>query len=63
MAGALEAAAGSAKTGDVVALCPGCASFGMFRNEFDRGNQFRLAVRQILSSGTLVGAGSDDSEP
>jgi len=63
MAGALEAAAGSAKTGDFVALCPGCASFGMFRNEFDRGNQFRLAVRQILSSGTLVGAGSDDSEP
>lgn len=28
----------------IVALSPGCASFGMFRNEFDRGEQFRQLV-------------------
>ncbi len=28
-----------------VALSPGCASFGMFRNEFHRGEEFRRIVR------------------
>lgn len=36
-----------AKPGDIIALVPGCASFGMFRNEFDRGDQFRDAVNQL----------------
>ena len=31
----------------VVLLSPGCASFGMFRNEFDRGDQFRSLVAGI----------------
>lgn len=44
MASAVMAAAANAEPGDLVALCPGCASFGMFRNEFDRGEQFRRAV-------------------
>ncbi|HEV2527364.1 MAG TPA: UDP-N-acetylmuramoyl-L-alanine--D-glutamate ligase [Thermomicrobiales bacterium] len=33
--------------GDVVLLSPGCASFGLFRDEFDRGEQFRAAVARI----------------
>lgn len=42
---ALDAARDLAESGDVVLLSPGCASFGMFRNEFDRGEQFRQIVR------------------
>lgn len=32
----------------VVLLSPGCASFEMFNNEFDRGNQFRTLVVTML---------------
>jgi UDP-N-acetylmuramoylalanine--D-glutamate ligase len=33
--------------GDIVLLSPGCASFGMFRNEFDRGDRFRELVNSL----------------
>ena len=45
MAAAFAAANRDAAPGDYVALSPGCASFGIFRNEFDRGEQFRAEVR------------------
>jgi len=32
---------------DIVLLSPGCASFGMFQNEFDRGEKFCQAVRKL----------------
>ena len=44
MAEAVEQASARAAAGDVVLLSPGCASFGLFRDEFDRGAQFREAV-------------------
>ncbi|MFN3372086.1 MAG: UDP-N-acetylmuramoyl-L-alanine--D-glutamate ligase [Chloroflexus sp.] len=38
-----------AQPGGVVLLSPGCASFGMFRNEFHRGEAFRLIVRELAA--------------
>ncbi|QQS19869.1 UDP-N-acetylmuramoyl-L-alanine--D-glutamate ligase [Candidatus Saccharibacteria bacterium] len=40
-------AKGAAQTGDVVLLSTGCASFGMFQNYKDRGNQFKQAVQSL----------------
>ncbi|MDR2792854.1 MAG: UDP-N-acetylmuramoyl-L-alanine--D-glutamate ligase [Treponema sp.] len=39
----------AAKPGDAVALSPGCASFGMFQNEFDRGRKWKEAVKRYQS--------------
>lgn len=36
-----------AEKGDAVLLSPGAASFGMFENEFDRGDQFREIVKNL----------------
>ncbi len=36
-----------AQEGDVVLLSPGAASFGLFQNEFDRGEKFREAVEKL----------------
>lgn len=40
-----------AEPGSVVLLSPGCASFGMFRDEFHRGEAFREAVRAVARGG------------
>jgi UDP-N-acetylmuramoylalanine--D-glutamate ligase len=47
---AIQAARAAAAPGDTVLLSPGCASFGMFRNEFDRGAQFRTLVEAMKES-------------
>lgn len=36
-----------AKAGEIVLLSPGCASFGLFQNEFDRGLRFNQAVAAL----------------
>jgi len=47
MAKAVEMASRSAEPGDIILLSPGAASFGVFKNEFDRGEQFRTAVAEL----------------
>lgn len=47
MGKAVELASRSALPGDVVLLSPGAASFGLFKNEFDRGEQFRKVVEAL----------------
>jgi UDP-N-acetylmuramoylalanine--D-glutamate ligase len=44
---AFAAATEAARPGDAVLLSPGCASFGMFANEFERGDGFRALVREL----------------
>jgi UDP-N-acetylmuramoylalanine--D-glutamate ligase len=44
---AVNLAAENAVAGDMVLLSPGAASFGIFLNEFDRGEKFRKAVNGI----------------
>ncbi|HET9918938.1 MAG TPA: UDP-N-acetylmuramoyl-L-alanine--D-glutamate ligase [Ktedonobacteraceae bacterium] len=44
---AMDAAVALARPGDVLLFSPGYTSFGMFLNEFDRGNQFVAHVRRL----------------
>lgn len=52
-ASSMDEAVGSAyegaRAGDIVLLSPGFASFGLFKNEFDRGDQFVRAVESLTS--------------
>ncbi|MFZ2303924.1 MAG: UDP-N-acetylmuramoyl-L-alanine--D-glutamate ligase [Minisyncoccia bacterium] len=47
MKNAVETARDFARKGDTVLLSPGAASFGVFKNEFDRGDQFVKLVKKI----------------
>lgn len=44
---AVQAAFHFAEKGDVVLLSPACASFDLFKNYEDRGNQFKQAVKEL----------------
>jgi UDP-N-acetylmuramoylalanine--D-glutamate ligase len=44
---AVKSAFHFANKGEVVLLSPACASFDLFKNYEDRGNQFKIAVRDL----------------
>lgn len=45
---AVQKATKLASPGDYILLSPGAASFGLFQNEFDRGNKFVASVKSVL---------------
>ncbi len=46
---AVESALNSSKKGDVVLFSPAFASFGMFKNEYDRGSKFNKIITKLTS--------------
>ena len=48
MRAAVEAAVESSADGDIILLSPGFASFGMFKNEYERNDAFLAAVNQKI---------------
>ena len=45
--GAVAEAVASAESGDIILFSPAFASFGMFKNEYDRNDQFIKAVQAL----------------
>lgn len=44
---AVDAALAASAKGDIILLSPGAASFGLFKNEYDRGDQFNREVERL----------------
>lgn len=51
LAEALDRALEAAIPGDVILLSPGCASYDMFRDYEDRGDQFRALAQAHAAAG------------
>jgi len=47
---AVAAAKAAATAGDTILFSPGFASFGLFKNEYDRNDQFVALVRAAMEA-------------
>lgn len=47
LAKAVDEAVAAAESGDTILFSPSFASFGMFKNEYDRGDQFNTLVKKL----------------
>lgn len=59
--GAVRRAVSCTSPGGTVLLSPGFASFGLFKNEFDRGDRFREIVRELEHTTSTARGGGDDA--
>ena len=50
---AVEKASDLADSGDVILLSPACASFDLFKNYIDRGDQFKKLVHELISTNSI----------
>ena len=50
MKSAVQAACAMARAGDNIILSPAFASFGMFKNEYDRSDQFLAEVKIVTGT-------------
>lgn len=50
---AFNIASNHAEPGDIIILSPGAASFGVFKNEYDRGDRFMRHVKSYLKNNSL----------
>ncbi len=50
MKSAVHLAFEKAKAGDIIVLSPGAASFGIFKNEYDRNDQYIRAIKKLGKS-------------
>ena len=44
---AVDEALARAQAGDVIVLSPAFSSFGLFKNEYDRGDQFETLIQKL----------------
>jgi UDP-N-acetylmuramoylalanine--D-glutamate ligase len=43
----IKSALAQTKKGDIILFSPAFASFGMFKNEFDRGDKFTKIIKSL----------------
>ncbi len=51
---AVKLAKNSAESGDVILLSPACASFDLFKNYEDRGDQFKASINELKASKKII---------